>query len=333
MKEKLDNELNIPITEGDNNISNIPGDTLLITGNIEPGLKLSYTDKFTSTSEDSVFDFDNTFTPRILLATASCIGAGLDSDEVYGVIRIGFPESILNFIQEMGRCGRNRDSNQDEPTDTFVLIISLNDYVYMIERIYDTKESDEKETEENLNVFHQIMTHEKKQESKRNDLLGVLKLIVFYNDGKCIHNELKKAVSNPYESNTSSDIDDVCLHACSLCLKTYNKSMLPVRKVGLQNFLAHTFLSSQGLIVNVNNVQTLLKNYTDVGKEVYGRKTTRPPEAKFIQMTILQLVATGILEIQCNNKKPSAIFVLGISDNICPRYLIDDAWNGIVLID
>eukprot|EP00559_Dactyliosolen_fragilissimus_P004937 CAMPEP_0184871964 /NCGR_PEP_ID=MMETSP0580-20130426/41018_1 /TAXON_ID=1118495 /ORGANISM="Dactyliosolen fragilissimus" /LENGTH=304 /DNA_ID=CAMNT_0027374695 /DNA_START=584 /DNA_END=1498 /DNA_ORIENTATION=+ len=220
MKEKLDNELNIPITEGDNNISNIPGDTLLITGNIEPELKLSYTDKFTSTSEDSVFDFDNTFTPRILLATASCIGASLDSDEVYGVIRIGFPESTLNFIQEMGRCGRNRDSNQDEPTDTFVLIISLNDYVYMIERIYDTKESDEKETKENLKVFHQIMTREKKQESQRNDLLGVLKLVVLYNDGKCIHNELKKAVSNPYESNTSSDIDDVCLHACSLCLKT-----------------------------------------------------------------------------------------------------------------
>jgi len=48
----------------------------------------------------------NSFYPRILMATAESIGAGLDSVDVYSVVRVEFSTSILEMVQEMGRCDR-----------------------------------------------------------------------------------------------------------------------------------------------------------------------------------------------------------------------------------
>ena len=41
-----------------------------------------------------------------MLGTSGCIGAGLDCDDVHLVCRIGLATSVLNLIQEMGRCER-----------------------------------------------------------------------------------------------------------------------------------------------------------------------------------------------------------------------------------
>ena len=53
---------------------------------------------------------NNQFHPRILLATARCIGAGSDSSDVYSVCKIDFPSSVIDMVHEMGRCGRGRAS-------------------------------------------------------------------------------------------------------------------------------------------------------------------------------------------------------------------------------
>ena len=332
MKDKIDNELNIPIGNADDNLSNIPGDTLLIAGDIEPELKLSYADTFTSRSEETV-DFNENFSPRILIATASYIGAGLDSDEVYGAIRVGFPESMLNLTQEMGRCGRNRDNNDGDPTDTFVLIISLNDFIYMFERVFDTNDSYVKESKETLESFNAVTNRESKEESQRKDLLEVLKSLALKHDGKCIHDELEKAVSDPFSNSESNHNNNKCSNACPLCLNKFSKMCLPVKKEGVQNFLATTFLSSQGNIVDIGAIQTDLRTFPDVGKEIYGRKTVKAPESKFIQMTILQLVAAEILDVAINKENMKATFKLGVQENIHPTCLIDEYWKGVSLID
>ena len=164
MKDKIDNELNVPNRDADDNLSDIPGDALLIAGNIEPELKLSCADTFTSRSEETV-NFYETFSPRMLIATASCAGVGLDSDEVCGAIRVRFPESMLNLTQEMGRCGRNRDNNDGDLTDTFILIISLNNHICMFERIFDAKDSFVKESKETLEAFNAVTSRESQEES------------------------------------------------------------------------------------------------------------------------------------------------------------------------
>ena len=72
---------------------------------------------------------------RILVATSGCVGAGLDCPHVRMVYRRGFPTSILELIQEMGRCGRGKVIF-DKKQDKFILSINLNDLVYLFERIY-----------------------------------------------------------------------------------------------------------------------------------------------------------------------------------------------------
>ena len=97
----------------------------------------------------------------MLIATDSYVSAGLDSDEVRGVIRIVFPESVLNLIQEMERSNRNRDNVLGDPTYVFVLVINFNDYFFMLERKYDNKNSAQLDSKECVKLFNYVMTKDK----------------------------------------------------------------------------------------------------------------------------------------------------------------------------
>ena len=54
-KEKVGNELNTP--NDDNTLVNVPGDALLITGDMEPELKLSCANSFTPKINIEICDF------------------------------------------------------------------------------------------------------------------------------------------------------------------------------------------------------------------------------------------------------------------------------------
>ena len=118
----------------DDNLAPNPGDASLISGKIKPELKLSCTDSFTTRLDEESCDFDNSFTPRMLIEIASCIDIGIDSNEVHGFTRLGFPESALNLIEEMGMSSRNRNDVLGGLIGVFVLIINLNDCVCVLER-------------------------------------------------------------------------------------------------------------------------------------------------------------------------------------------------------
>ena len=96
----------------------IKGDTILIIGDQEAELKFAYTSLFTNEDYDArVSATENILRPRILIGTSGCIGAGLDCSNVHYIYRFGNPPSIIDFIQEMGRCGRNTHRQAD--VDTF----------------------------------------------------------------------------------------------------------------------------------------------------------------------------------------------------------------------
>ena len=126
IKQEIDSWLNLT--------SSFEGDTIMINGEMESEVKLISATTFTdeATNPRSIID-NNEFYPRVLIATSSCIGAGLDSSSVFSVIRVRFPTSILDMIQEMGRCGRNRNNDGTEPSDDFFLFLSLQDFVYLNE--------------------------------------------------------------------------------------------------------------------------------------------------------------------------------------------------------
>jgi len=83
----------------------IQGNVLIIQGGLQPEVKFVSAEKFTKITNDPQLLVDkNEFYTRILIATAGCIGAGVDSPDIYSISRIGFPSSIIDLVQEMGRC-------------------------------------------------------------------------------------------------------------------------------------------------------------------------------------------------------------------------------------
>ena len=63
-----------------------------------------------------------------MLATAEIIGTGLDCTEVYSVICIGFPESVIDMVEDIGRCGKGRNNSDGVVTDEFSMILSLSGF-------------------------------------------------------------------------------------------------------------------------------------------------------------------------------------------------------------
>ena len=86
---------------------------------------------------------NNDFYPRALIATSSCIGAGLDCSDFCVVARDGFPTSLLDFAQEIGRCGRSEDSTTNEKAHRcFQLMLSMNSFLCLVERMRSVEDVD-----------------------------------------------------------------------------------------------------------------------------------------------------------------------------------------------
>lgn len=92
--------------------------------------------KFTAEEDDPYLLIDNNlYLPRILIATASCIGNGLDLDIVYKVVHIGFPQSIVDAVKEMGRCRRKKDDQTNHTPDLYTLMVNIHN-VFILTKDY-----------------------------------------------------------------------------------------------------------------------------------------------------------------------------------------------------
>ena len=67
---------------------------------------------------------NNKYYLRILIANASCIGNGLDLDNVDCVVHTSFPTSIVGCVQEMGTCEQNNVDPMDSK-DQFDILGNL----------------------------------------------------------------------------------------------------------------------------------------------------------------------------------------------------------------
>lgn len=78
----------------------IRGDALIIQGDMKPNVKILSADMFTKyvdNPEDMILE--NQFYPRILIVTASSIGAGLDLVMVSSGVCVGLPTSLIDMVQ------------------------------------------------------------------------------------------------------------------------------------------------------------------------------------------------------------------------------------------
>ena len=118
------------------------GDVILIVGKQHFKLKVEKVTSFTkSVNADELIKQDKLY-PRVIAATSNFIGAGVDSNDVCIVKKLGMPSSKIEWMQEMGRCGRV-DGEDITRHDEYMLMLQLENYVYLNERLFIEKEKGE----------------------------------------------------------------------------------------------------------------------------------------------------------------------------------------------
>ena len=99
----------------------------------------------------------------------------------------------------MGRCGRNRvaenaDNRNECDKDSYIILINLQDFVYMNERLYSPNNKKES------NNTKRTITLEEDRNRQRRDLLDVLRSLVLVTE--CVHSSFEKHCSNPLTTST-----------------------------------------------------------------------------------------------------------------------------------
>ena len=141
-----------------------------------------------------------------LIMVPGCIGAGLDWNSIQVVRKIKLPSSIINFIQEMGRCVRQSLVHHDQ-FNSFTVVFALNDYVYMMERLFIPTHQDITDTEHIISIEN--------EQSVAIICLNILCQVMFLEYG-CWHVCLELHSSNPFMRNAYDNIEP-CLSKCPHC--------------------------------------------------------------------------------------------------------------------
>ena len=115
----------------------------------------------------------------------------------------------------------------------FHLVLSLNDFVYLNQRLYMPKDDVPKSIKPLLTNLQEIKI-------QRDNLLQVLKMIVL--KGGCLHDQIERILGNLYEPPPTSI--QKCIHSCPVCLGTVDDFIMPVSRKGLCTFLAKVFINN-----------------------------------------------------------------------------------------
>ena len=85
----------------------------------------------------------------------------------------------------------------------------------------------------------------------------------------------------------------------------------------------------------IYHIQDALKLFKDVGRVLYNLpRTKHAPDTKYLQITILQLLATSIIQLRITDEHPTSVISLSIeSSDSSPNYLLDCYWVGIPLVE
>ena len=200
----------------------IKGDVLVMNGGLKPEVKFATAERFTRVVDNPEELLNNNlFFPRIFLATAGSIGAGLDSPDVFLVCRAGFPTSAFEMAQELGRCGRGRSNDDGVVTDNFYLFLSLDDFMCLNTRLFlppPTMPS----------IMTPLLSLQEEIDLQQKNLLSLLQLIML--KGPCWHVQLEATLGNPMEE-TGSPAND-CTNACPVCNGDAKDMIMPVKRSG-----------------------------------------------------------------------------------------------------
>ena len=165
-------------------------------------------------------------------------------------------------------------------TDNFHLLLSLEDFVYLNQRLYLPAQ---KTTPSVISIMSRI----EEIKLQRTNLLELLKFIVL--QGDYWHSTIEALIGNPLEP-PAIDLTN-CGDACPYCCDLIKEYVMLISRVGLSLFLAEVFINNPGGELTPNLLVKKLSDFKDVGLVVYGRpRSTKAPPIKFVSFTILQLI-------------------------------------------
>ena len=190
------------------------GDSVLVYGDMHQEVKAEIIVAFTSNQSVQPDMAANVIYPRILIATSGSVGAGLDSHDINLVYRIGCPSSVFEFIQEMGRCGRIIVHGITGNINKYSIHLSLEDYIYMYERIHTAKDRQDG-----------VLTISEQNEMQEKNLFMVLRLLVLKR--MCYHKALELSKANVC---IDDDGHSNCKTACPRCNKEDENMFLKVNQ-------------------------------------------------------------------------------------------------------
>ena len=324
------------------------GTTALVVGKEDAVRKLLYTVAFTTTWSVEDINDASKFTPRVLLGTSSCIGAGLDSNDVHLAQRVGLPSSRLNLIQEMGRCGRKTTGEHKDITNCFHVICNMKDFVCLNERLCLSDDDDigdnELSSDSCTDDEDEILSKEEEREMQQANMLSSARLFCL-NVG-CWHQLLENECGNPTsmhnanETNDSIDNSITCGGFCPRCDGAMTTCIKPINEIGAKLFLVDSFGDNYNGLVSPIALSKQLYEFENVGQLVYKRDKSKKAESlQIAQNTIMQLIASNIIRIEINlsGNRPFAHCKLcfdkrDVNSSTCmqPHYAIDECWKYII---
>merc|ERR1712151_1092565 len=303
------------------------GDSVLVVGSQDAELKFAFTTKFTNTKYvgDNSSQQSNSLQPRFLIGTSGCIGAGLDCPDVHLIVRLGLPTSIINLIQEMGRCGRsNIVSNCNESIDDYHIIFTIHDYVYLYERLFITTENQNESDNLSDNASTYLISKEQFRQFEIQNL-NLVCAMLFLNYG-CWHNYIEISSGNPSRDQRNHSYSP-CGTMCPYCTNEITNISKPVSKDGVCSFLVAKMFNTPKQCTAIE-LGDALHTHPGSGKSIFGRRTALQPEKKSdCYVVIIQLILTGILELKVDpSPNPKSFCILTFNNENEPKYLKEQYW-------
>ena len=126
-------------------------------------------------------------------------------------------------------------TTSDTYTDHFHLLLSLEDFFYLNQRLYLP-------AQKTAPSVISIMSRIEEIKLQRTNLLELLKVIVL--QGDCWHSTIEALIGNPLEPPAVdlTNCGDTCPYCCDL-IKEY---VMHISRVGLSWFLAEVFINNPG---------------------------------------------------------------------------------------
>ena len=280
-------------------------DGLVIHGMHSKEEKSAYLNVFMSERNTALGDY------RVLLATSGVANAGIDSNQVYSVIRTDFPPSIQDICQEKGRVGRVPSATPD--LYSYSIIFDVESFIGLLRR---TLSSETKLTDE----YRRSMVDEH---------LEVAKL--FCSVGKCFNEAFEKKLANPFVTNVESDVANNPCNVCPGCSGQLNSLFAPILSEGARDILFRAFVKN-----TTYSIKTLVKymvtEEVNLDARLFGRRRANANiPKKALKLFIFQIIAWDMIVPTYDDDNNEVVFKAGITNDSPSQFIfqVSSKWDNI----